>query len=217
VIFLGKNVFLNAAILGIFALLVTLFVASNIDRSVGLLYFGFGAFALFVYFNFSKLKGFSRGLVGVEFGGGSDWRSDLAVGVLSFLPFFFLSGVLGSASIGIPKVSVLAISASGVLTTVFLPAIIEELVFRGGVNGLLSFFGINKFLVWGISSFAFAGFHYAAYSAGGYVSNANPFLAAFVFGVFASVLSSNRNSLLPTIVLHGINNFVALSRLVIAA
>lgn len=212
-----KKIYVNAIILSLLALVVTIFVASNLDFRVGVIYAFFALAGIVVFFNVDKLKGFGQGLLGIEFGAGTDWVQDLVVGLLVFLPFVFVSSFLFKASIGVPALAVFSVSATSVITVAILAPILEELFFRGFLNGLFNYFGFGSIISFGVSSLAFAGFHLVAFTVGGYVSDVNPFIGAFIFGIFASGLSLYRNSILPSIFLHVINNSIALSKLVIAS
>lgn len=211
-----KQEFKNVAVLLVIVILITLFVLTNIDQRVGIIFFSFGVLGLIIFLNADKFKGLINKMIGIEFLGNTDWLQDLATGILFGLLFIIIKNVFPQVSIGIPAVDVLAVSGITFFSTIILAPIIEEIVFRGVIQGFLRFVGLPLLIAILLTSFGFSITHYTAYTVGGYVSNVNTFVGAGLFGLFSSILATWRKSLLPSIIMHMFVNIIIVSKMMIA-
>lgn len=156
-------------------------------------------------------------MVGLEFLGDTDWVNDLLFAIIAGIAYIGASIFLPrindlfsiAFSLGVPQVMGLSVAFSG-FVTIFVAPILEELAFRGAGNEILNkAFNLPVPIVIILSSAAFGAFHWFVYTKGSYVSVVSPLVGAFVFGMIASIIAIQRNSLLPSMFLHAmINSFI---------
>ncbi len=111
----------------------------------------------------------------------------------------------GGFVMGVPVLTLFAISGVTTFVSVILAPIIEELFTR---NLALDLMGLGKYLGVIIASGVFTALHYWAYGSGNIVA----FSLAFVFSVISSVVTFGTGGLLWSIVLHAVINAATLSR-----
>jgi membrane protease YdiL (CAAX protease family) len=141
---------------------------------------------------------------------GSNFLRDIGIGGGTGAGFIILNVLSPSIAIGVPT----ALAFAGTLAlAIFVAPIIEEIVFRGGLQGLLSWVSKSEsitskgFLVVAIiTSLAFALFHYAVYGLGEVSAISATFIGAFIFGMASSYLTKASKSLVPSIIAHMIFN-----------
>ena len=149
-----------------------------------------------------------------------NWNKDLIIGVLIGLGFM-LAGTISPfiGTIGIPNVSQsLAGEIGKYLIVIVGAAIFEEIFFREFIldffDEKLKGFGMDlPYLIAAvISSILFALFHFVAYS-GSLRAAGGDFMSAALVGFAFAYLRKQTNSILPSIVAHGIINAWILTRL----
>lgn len=125
-------------------------------------------------------------------------RKNVLIGLMIGVFFFFLINTTTTFSLGVPSVPLSVSSNARFFLQVIIAPIIEELVFTFVVLFLAYAFASNYFgetISFGIALFAtalaFSAFHFAAYTLGGYVAGATPFISAFIFRIMAVFLNRN--------------------------
>ena len=143
--------------------------------------------------------------------------------ILLTIIFLVVNFTVSSFSLAVPQAPAFAASVlpfSGTTGQYFVSGltmpIFEEVVFRLVLVFIIVYlavkwFGVKEeYALWIaiiLSSVVFAGFHYWAYTMGGYVARSSPFIAAFVFGLVASIVTwkVTRNVLTALIFHIGVN------------
>jgi len=122
----------------------------------------------------------------------------LALLIVNYFYAYFLQEVGHTQSAGI-DVNSTATFIAGIFIICMLPAVVEETVFRGAVlKGYSNIFSSGAAIV--ISAVLFMLMH----------MNIEQFVNAFICGVILAVLSKKTGSTIPGMVVHFINNFLAI-------
>lgn len=144
---------------------------------------------------------------------GGKWKSDILIGLGLGIGFIVLNLLSPAITIGFPNLG-LAITPIATLFVIgILAPIIEEILFRGALFGLLELLNINVVLAVLLQAAAFTTYHYTAYGAS--LAAVGAFIGAFLFGIIAMFVTIKRQSLLPSIILHSIFNIYLLSKLAV--
>ena len=137
-----------------------------------------------------------------------NWGKDLMVGFLAGASFIFIFGISGlSMAYPPPLYPQSAISAfvnllAGFLIVAVLAPLFEEPLFRDVVRFITEAITGNKTTSIFITSLTFSMFHWAVYGEALMAA----FVGAFIFSIFATLLTIWTESLLPSIVMHSMVN-----------
>ena len=144
----------------------------------------------------------------------SDWKADALWGLIPGVAMILLNWLIPQFTIGFPLLPQ-ATTGERIFIVVVLAVIAEEFFFRGLI------FSVLKDLITTLgaviaTSLLFALFHIYAYASSlslqGIVAVSGALIAAGIFGLIASFISIQRNSLISSMILHLIFNAWLMSK-----
>lgn len=136
-----------------------------------------------------------------------NWGKDMGIGFLAGLAFIIVFGISGLSMAYPPPLYQQSATAfvnliSGLFVVSILAPIFEEPLFRDVVRFIAEVTTGNKILALLITAFTFSIFHWQVYGEALMAA----FVGAFIFSIFATLLTIWTESLLPSVVMHSMVN-----------
>lgn len=137
---------------------------------------------------------------------------DVALGFLLGIVFIYISVLSPAIAFGLPNFGLSLGDFPRFIVVGILAPLIEEILFRGAILGLLRIWGVNVYLAIVIQAILFSLYHLVAY--GGSIADASgAFLGAALFGTIAGLITYYRMTLTDSIIMHSLFNTFQLSKL----